>query len=86
MTENRTHGVALLVNHDRLEDLRDLTPMEFRQFGLSRLGYLREDEPDGPARGCAILAADGSTVAEVEDVDQAVDFAAERALTLLTVH
>ncbi|MBN8900126.1 MAG: hypothetical protein J0H57_03755, partial [Rhodospirillales bacterium] len=60
MTENRTHGVALLVNRDRLEDLRDLTPMEFRQFGLARLGYLREEEAHGAARGCAILAADGS--------------------------
>ncbi|MBN8872047.1 MAG: hypothetical protein J0H67_04360 [Rhodospirillales bacterium] len=78
--------MALLVNHDRLEDLRDLTPMEFRQFGMLRLGYLREEEAPGLPRGCAILAADGSTVAEVDDIDQAVDLAAEHALTLLTVH
>jgi hypothetical protein len=82
---NTQHGVAIVASEERIEVLRQLTPMELRQLGLSQLGYLRLGRLNGSPT-YALLAADGSTMALTEDVDSAMDIADEHELTVLTVH
>jgi hypothetical protein len=88
MTDDCTtqQGVAIVASAERAAALRQLTPLQLAQLGLSQLGYLRLGRLRNGSLTYALLAADGSTVALAEDVDDAMDIADKHELTLLTVH
>jgi hypothetical protein len=68
-----------------ITNVRKMTPAQLRQLGVARLVYLRSGTVDGET-AYAIHAADGSTVAIVEDIDVAVELVSEHGLTFATVH
>jgi hypothetical protein len=70
---------------DLAPEARRMTSGQLRQLGVSRLVYLRAGTMNGEA-AYAIHAADGTTVAIVEDVGLAIELVAEQGMTFVTVH
>jgi hypothetical protein len=70
---------------DLAVEARRMTSGQLRQLGVSRLVYLRAGTMNGEA-AYAIHAADGTTVAIVEDVGLAIELVAEQGMTFVTVH
>jgi len=74
---------------DREAAARDgpvLTTSEFRQLGLSRIGYLMAVIKARGDTDIVIQGADGLTVARADSVDNAMDLADQLGLTLVPVH
>ena len=68
-----------------VSDPRQMTRSELRKLGVPRLVYLRCGTVDGqPA--FAMHAADGTTMAVVEDVEVAIELASANDMTFVAVH
>jgi hypothetical protein len=70
---------------DFAAEARRMTSGQLRQLGVSRLVYLRAGTVDGEV-AYAIHAADGTTVAIVQDVGLAIEVVSEHGMTFVTVH
>jgi len=70
---------------DFAAEARRMTSGQLRQLGVSRLVYLRAGTMNGET-AYAIHAADGTTVAIVEDIGLAIELVGEQGMTFITVH
>ena len=62
---------AGLPQAERVADVRQLSDMQFRSLGLSKVAYTRPATMDDGEEGCTIYAADGSLLAVVDDMETA---------------
>jgi hypothetical protein len=69
----------------RIADPRRMTRAQLRRLGLPRLVYLRSGTVDGQT-AFAVHAADGTTIAVVEDLDVAMELASESNMIFVAVH
>ena len=69
----------------RTADPRQMTRAQLRRLGVPRLVYLRCGEMDGQ-NAFSIHAADGTTIAVVEDVELAMELVFENNMTFVAVH
>ena len=69
----------------RIADVRHITEAQLLRLGVHSIVYLRRGTLDGEA-AYAIHAADGTRVAIVEDVELALELAAENGMTFVAVH
>jgi hypothetical protein len=68
-----------------LTDVRQMTQSQLRCLGVPSMVYLRAGTADGQT-AYGIYAADGTAVAVVDDVELAVELAAEQGLIFVAVH
>lgn len=69
----------------RIADPRQMTGAQLRLLGVPRLVYLRCGMVDGQT-AYAVHAADGTTLAVVEEVEIAMELAFENNMTFVAVH
>ena len=72
-------------NDQRTATLRQMTADQLLGLGTHRIAYLRAGTYDGE-RLFVLYGADGVPLAAVDDVDTAVELAAERGLNFIAVH
>lgn len=65
--------------------LRKMSPEQFRALGLNQVVYMRVGLLDGDPF-FLIHGADGVPLATVEDLEEAVEIAAEQGFEFITVH
>jgi hypothetical protein len=65
--------------------LRHITPEQLLRLGTRQVVYLRSGVRDGE-QAFAVYGADGIPLVVVDDVDTAVETAAERGLSFVAVH
>jgi hypothetical protein len=66
-------------------DVRQMTPAQLRRLGVRSVVYLRSGMMNGQM-AYAIHAADGATMAVVEDIDLAVELVSEHGMAFVAVH
>jgi hypothetical protein len=69
----------------RVVDPRQMTRTQLRYLGMPRLVYLRCVTVDGQ-EAFAIHAADGTSIAVVEDLEVALEVASESNMVFVAVH
>lgn len=66
-------------------DPRQMTRAQLRRLGVPRLVYLRCGTMDGQ-NAFSVHAADGTTIAVVEDIELAMELVFENNMTFVAVH
>lgn len=65
--------------------LRRMSPEQFRQLGVNRVAYVRVGLHDGNPF-FQVHGADGVALATVQELAEAVEFAAEQGFEFVTMH
>jgi hypothetical protein len=82
---DKPDGITAFAAEGAMLDARRMTTVQLRQLGVPTLVYLRSGLLNGEL-AYAIHAADGTTIAVVEDIDVAVELVSERGMAFVAVH
>ncbi len=69
-----------------VDAVRHISVAELAQLGLARIAYLKSAWASDGSAVYAVHAADGTPLADVDDIAAAIELACQSELILVTVH